>query len=353
MCSRPDQKCRDRRFAGRAWLAGRIWLATLLPLGLVMSARADERPATMLPPQPAISHVPAYVPRASGDSFVSGNVPSPTEQQRNRDPNFVYPPTYKETKRDNDPTSISGLWNRIIKGKPAASEEKQPAETDVAKTTSHRHAQRQPAIQQSPVAAGPLPAWRWYGYGAPTPGRNIYAPDGVYGTVDPNYFNQNGSTPGAVPIVQPHVLPRPNSDEPPMMSGRPTLEPPVVPLPDPAQKSNLILPPDQPLADRPADLVMPLRPVKSTERETPISAAPTVPVTRAQAPVVDISATLLSALRTACTGYVTKIELMPQGPSQIGLRLTLVQGVFADRIADRIAKLPDLAGYAIEMEFAR
>ncbi|HVK10753.1 MAG TPA: hypothetical protein VM597_18440, partial [Gemmataceae bacterium] len=39
------------------------------------------------------------------------------------------------------------------------------------------------------LSAGPAdpPAWKWYGYGAPTPGRNALAPNGSYPAVPANW----------------------------------------------------------------------------------------------------------------------------------------------------------------------
>ena len=50
------------------------------------------------------------------------------------------------------------------------------------------------------VYAGP-PAYRWYGYGAVTPGRNPHAPDGVSPRGSPNWYVQSGATPGAFPVT--------------------------------------------------------------------------------------------------------------------------------------------------------
>lgn len=47
--------------------------------------------------------------------------------------------------------------------------------------------------------AGP-PAYRWYGYGSPSPGNNPYAPTGRYPQASGTWFTQTGATPGAFPV---------------------------------------------------------------------------------------------------------------------------------------------------------
>ncbi|MGL6074184.1 MAG: hypothetical protein ACRC8S_08485 [Fimbriiglobus sp.] len=50
------------------------------------------------------------------------------------------------------------------------------------------------------VYAGP-PAYRWYGWGTTTPGRNPHAPDGRYPRGSSNWYAQTGATPGAFPVT--------------------------------------------------------------------------------------------------------------------------------------------------------
>jgi hypothetical protein len=50
-----------------------------------------------------------------------------------------------------------------------------------------------------PPGAAVNPAWRWYGYGTPTPGRNPLAPYGTYAGVPGNWYGAPGTTPGAIP----------------------------------------------------------------------------------------------------------------------------------------------------------
>ncbi len=69
------------------------------------------------------------------------------------------------------------------------------------------------------VYAGP-PAYRWYGYGAVTPGRNPHAPDGVSPRGSPNWYVQSGATPGAFPVTvtasgQPAAVAQAAPPEPP------------------------------------------------------------------------------------------------------------------------------------------
>jgi len=81
----------------------------------------------------------------------------------------------------------------------------------------------------SPLLAGP-PAYRWFGYGAPTPGANNFAPSGSgqYPRGSANWFGVTGATPGAFPtsVVNPlHAAP---GNEPPTYAAAPM---PVRPMP--------------------------------------------------------------------------------------------------------------------------
>lgn len=116
-----------------------------------------------------------------------------------------------------------------------------------------------PAAQYAPpttpgVYAGP-PAYRWYGYGAVTPGRNPHAPDGVSPRGSPNWYVQSGATPGAFPVtvtasgqtaagrpVPPPELPSYTLGNVAGSLDRPT-DPPAPPTPAPAFAPD----PSQPL----------------------------------------------------------------------------------------------------------
>ena len=50
------------------------------------------------------------------------------------------------------------------------------------------------------------PAYRWYGYGAPTPGANPFAPSGVYPKPSTNWLQQSGATVGAFPVPTPGAV---------------------------------------------------------------------------------------------------------------------------------------------------
>ena len=221
------------------------------------------------------------------------------------------------------------------------------------------------------VAAGPgpspvpmprpeVPAWRWFGYGAPVPGRNPYAPDGVYGTVNPLYYYQNGATPGAIPQpLTPPVMRHasatpvvPQLPQPTLIAPPATMSLPFPPPPAPLAPETPMVKPEAP----PATIEPPIAPAQTMSSESwkPLTDDLPPPIIRSQAPEEPtVPEKLLSALRKECAGHTTKIELLPKGPGQIRMRLTLAPGALADRLADRIARLPELAGYTIELEFTR
>jgi hypothetical protein len=150
----------------------------------------------------------------------------------------------------------------------------------------------------------------------------------------------------------------------------------VQPLKDTEGPEELIIPTDVPAApnrSRQADLDIPISgprldsgkparidyPVKQQVSRQHSSVTPSAwhasdYKSRAQAPEAAlVPSAVIAALKTACTGHVARIDVLPKGPRQIGLRLTLIPGILADRLADRIAKLPELEGWEVEMQFGR
>ena len=86
------------------------------------------------------------------------------------------------------------------------------------------------ASNGAPVMAGP-PAYRWYGYGAVTPGSNQYAPTGQYPKGSSNWYGVTGATPGAfpVPVVNPYRSEPGN--EPPSYVANPPVRTPIIEQP--------------------------------------------------------------------------------------------------------------------------
>ena len=183
-----------------AWFAG-----VGLCLGLAGAVRADEPAAMILPPEPgAVSSAPAILPSVSLSNLTPSEPAPPVVVPRKRDPNFQYPPPYN--KGVSDPLNIGGLWHWLTGSDKAGADKKidpVPSGAPTAGQTRVAHVGPQPpptAVAAAPAGQTPTnpiqaPAWRWYGYGAPVPGSNPYAPDGVYGAVHPLYYYQTGATP--------------------------------------------------------------------------------------------------------------------------------------------------------------
>ena len=71
-------------------------------------------------------------------------------------------------------------------------------------------------VANDPPGTIATPAWKWYGYGTPTPGQNPLAPNGTYLGVPGNWYTSSGTTPGAMPhariaagLPTPNVIPDP------------------------------------------------------------------------------------------------------------------------------------------------
>jgi hypothetical protein len=209
-----------------------------------------------------------------------------------------YPPTYSSRKAPwYDPFG----W--------LTSEEKKPANT-TPKTQPGTPSNAVPT-GDFPAGATAPPAWKWYGYGAPTPGANPLAPTGMYPGVSGNWYSSTGATPGAVPhatqgtpvavdpfhpptlVTEPAALTKwPTIVAPP--SAAPTLPtaamPPVANAMDVDWKSSaasLRKPTgDLPSTDTPQATLGPPKPVDAvtTPSPAPILPAPRTPAEAARTP---------------------------------------------------------------------
>jgi hypothetical protein len=253
-----------------------------------------------------------------------------------------------------------------------------------------------------PGTAG-TPAWKWYGYGTPTPGRNPLAPNGSYPAVPPTWYSTTGTTPGAVPTgggtgsppyvpgVIPDPLPLPKMPAGPSASI--AVAPPDGPLAPPAPPADgvdwksapasLRLPAATPVSnDKPrATLQAPVRddaptvpppapgpqPRTPLQRQVPGAGSPDLPVepapgivappvggvsmtdrpltARGLAPSGDLSATV----RAACGTDVRVMEVTATGPKRMLVRLAgSVDAALAVR--DRLARLPELHGWRVDFD---
>jgi hypothetical protein len=267
------------------------------------------------------------------------------------------------------------------------------------------------AVEHAPGPAT-APAWKWYGYGTPTPGRNPLAPAGAYGPVPANWYTASGATPGAVPpsraaTAVPGLVPDPVPGPKVIYLGPTATGPTAFASPDapavgspqadkfaeaevdwsPAPAATLKLPTAEQVASGadasapPAVLKAPVRadeaPVSGPALGAPVQPAaappaesPDIPVepakdivlppnpgpgsmskaagpltARAQAP--DVS--LADLIRQACGPQVRVMEFSPAGPRHAVLRLAANRDA-ALAARDRLARVPDLAGWRIEFE---
>jgi hypothetical protein len=255
------------------------------------------------------------------------------------------------------------------------------------------------AIDPAPASSA-SPAWKWYGYGTPTPGHNPLAPAGAYGGVP-------GATPGAVPhgrtaSTLPGLVPDPFPGPTVIHTGPTAFAAPDGPAPPsvvspsaekfadadwtPSPSATLKPPTADPIASGPdasappAKLKAPIRadeeptsapvlgtPVRPSEPSPPPD-SPDIPVepakgivvpplsgsmsradrpltVRAQAPDVDAA----DLIRQACGPNVRVMEVSSAGPKRVVLRLAAMRNA-ALAARDRLARVPDLAGYQIEFE---
>jgi hypothetical protein len=311
--------------------------------------------------------------------------PARPTNSRKRESVGQYPPTYSSGRINREFPQMTGMWKRVV-GSSDSDDSQIPAENPAFSTPvssgATRSVRQQPIVNttsapQAKQKESTTPAWKWYGYGAPLPGSNSLAPTGRYGAVQPSWYTQTGATPGAVPRVgglshgpssptQPNHAPVHNVNEPPVQPIGAPSNPDGLVIPADALKINgfqprqadLDMPMNGPKLDseKPASIGLPIkRQVSRHESEgAPASSHDRNYTSRAQAPEAELIPPLvIAALKTACTGHASKIGLIPKGPRQIGLNLTVIPGIPSDLLAERIAKLPELDGWDIEMTFAR
>lgn len=265
-----------------------------------------------------------------------------------------------------------------------------------------------PAAQYQPkpapgVYAGP-PAYRWYGYGSPTPGTNPYSPSGQYPKASANWYAMTGATPGAFPVPV-TVGGRPSGFEPPAYASSPPAdgyhltgtriptadvarprtehtEPPrpvatsepQVPygsgsvIATPPQASDLN--PDlqwqpvmargaQPIASsRPYTPPMPAPPAPPTDPGwSPVSRpasdnsppAPSISMIRGQAPDDD-RPDVSALIRSTCFGRADEVTVTRLGPLKLHVRLKAPTEADARDAAALVSWLPQLKPYTVTFE---
>jgi hypothetical protein len=243
------------------------------------------------------------------------------------------------------------------------------------------------------LTSGPTdpPAWKWYGYGTPTPGRNALAPNGTYPPVATNWHELARTTPGAIPLARPGSIvptplpevapidpkeivaptlgkPEPNKGPGPTLPGPPAtatvkddiapparLKMPVRPA-DPA-------PPTQPVSvpDLPKTRIAPAPPpgvalpnVGSESPDIPVEAAPGIVLppltTRGAAPERTPLDEFAAVAKRAETAGARILAVDVVGPKSAVVRLTATTVDVARAVRQHFADAPALRGWRIDFE---
>jgi hypothetical protein len=288
-------------------------------------------------------------------------------------PSRDYPPTYSSKKAAwYDPFGI-------------LTSEKKP------ETVVTQHESKPIANEMLDSALATTPAWKWYGYGTPTPGRNPLAPNGIYAPVPVNWHTTSGTTPGAIPSgrVGPNVVPDP-LPTPKIPAGPATsiaMLPPNGPVAAPIEAphenidwksaaATLRLPTTEadgpratlkaPIAsDAAQPTAAPSTPLQREvpngvdSREIPVEPAPGIVAptgglsrasgrvtVRAVSPSADLP---LAAIREACGSDVRVMEISPTGPKRMIIRLaTTMEAAIAARA--RLAEIAALREWRVDFE---
>jgi hypothetical protein len=239
-------------------------------------------------------------------------------------------------------------------------------------------------------ALGTAPAWKWYGYGTPTPGRNPLAPNGSYAPVPVNWHTTSGATPGAIPSgrIGPNVIPDPTPTPripagpatsiavlppdgpvaPPIESPREnidwktssaTLRLPTAETEGPRATLKAPVHDDVPTTPMPSTPLQREVPTGSDARDIPVEAAPGIVVpsgglsqasgritARAVAPTAELPA---AAIRRACGPDVRVMEISPVGTKRMVIRMAAtMEAAIAAR--ERLSRLTELRGWRVDFE---
>lgn len=388
------------RFAIR--LAG----LTVTPLVFTPGVIGQPTPAARLLPARTLSPAetpvrrsatPDYPPTATPFHYqVPTTVPAPTAGHVSRPTSTVQPPPPQQAERSNGVFSgmLSGVRNMFNGGPETAYD---PAlGSSAAPVATHAPVSPPPAPG---TYAGP-PAYRWYGYGSPTPGANPYAPTGLSPKGSASWYVQTGATPGAFPVPV-RVDPPTQSYEPPTYVSRPRTDderlltgttirrsdhvptehhtipepdgrssragPPVIAAVDPRQPSGtrgladaaapapgalawqpVVAHQLKPLAQSSSPSIRPTQYRESGVNWAPSAGggassppAPAVSMIRGQAPA-DSSEDLAALIRSACFGRASDVAVLQPEENRLVVRLTTPTETDARDAAAVISRLPEL-----------
>lgn len=285
-------------------------------------------------------------------------------------PSRDYPPTYSNSRKDAwyDPLGLLSSSDKKS-STPSAPVESKPI----------------PSSGGTPIAIN-QPAWKWYGYGTPTPGQNLVAPN-----VPGSWYTSSGATAGAVPHSQvgasipgvvPDPIPSPRGAElrpfgkietlaPPDNGPRSTTifadvdwqsvparlrvptNPPNASEGGPHATLKAPVPVDDPIApSAPTGPAIPV-PAAAESPDLPVEAAPGIvppQISRINRPMVTRGTqpdlTIADVIRRACGSTARIMEVAEVGPKRLIIRMS----GNAEGARDRIARLPQLAGWNVEIE---
>ena len=378
----------------------RLTAITLGTIALGPVTFAQSVPAArMLPAVPGDPPVSRAAP--PGPAYdVPASVPAPTFGRQQR-------PTTSAVQPEKSRGVVSGTID-AVKGMFGGKSEPTAATGYADPAAGNPPVSRTPAVPYSPqpapgVYAGP-PAYRWYGYGSPTPGTNPYSPTGLYPKASANWYTMTGATPGAFPVPV-TVGGRPNGFEPPSYASvlpadgynltgtrvptadvtRPrseSVEPPrPVAVSEPqvpyGSGSVIATPPQasdltqdlqwqpvtargpQPIASsRPYTPPMPSPPPPPADPGwSPVSRpapddsnpAPSISMIRGQAPDDD-RPDVSDLIRSTCFGRADEVTVTRLGSLKLHVRLKTPTEVDARDAAALVSRLPQLKPYTVTFE---
>jgi hypothetical protein len=196
--------------ATKSWFRRGQWWLTLSGLGALGAFGFVQAQPPIDTSKPRAAKLTVIQPVIGESHTARGVMPEPSTEPK---PEWLNGPTSTTVRPLTTPVNVpptpskpglvDSAWRdfkNLVSGPSAPTRPAPTAATPPTIPTTQQVSYQYSQPNSNGVYAGP-PAYRWYGWGTTTPGRNPHAPDGRYPRGSSNWYAQTGATPGAFPVT--------------------------------------------------------------------------------------------------------------------------------------------------------